>query len=349
MLKILTFYSILLNLLSTGSCCRWALYASSIQPIEPAKLWSESSHSLIRQSYLPPYLPNISEQLLYDVDKNFERNHKVNQDGWGFGWYETEAGEEAGEKNMQPRRYRSSNGATSNPLNTTDPELVAQIFQQSIFSRVLFAHIRASTDGVPSENNSHPFVFGRLLFMHNGGIHNKVALVDDLSNCSGLHQLVTGDTDTEWGGALFASFLHVQKKDNEEINVCHYQTDFSMAELRNAMKKTVARLSSDQSGGSSLNLAVSNGVYVIAIRYRTLINEEPPSLYYSFVNSSLWVASEPLDQEGGHEREWVLMAKDQMVTFDTSTNELSLECLTKACEDELEYRKSTVPMFLKDM
>ena len=286
---------------------------------------------------MPPHLPQITEQLLYDEGKNEIRNHHINQDGWGLGWYE-----KLKDGGLSPRRIRSSNGATSFTFNsssvTIDPGLERVIQQgENISSRIMFAHIRASTDGAVSKENSHPFAFGRLFWMHNGGVHDKVALVDNLTDldCFELKKLVTGNTDTEYAGALYSSFL--------ESDVCR-QADFTMAELRSAMERTVKVLSNGGQG-SSLNFAVSDGVRVVAARYRSLLIDEPPSLYYSFDGSSLWVSSEPLDKEectdecgDAQDREWVLLAKDQMVMFDTSTNDFSMACLTKACGEELEFR-----------
>ena len=65
--------------------------------------------------------------------------------------------------------------------------------------------------------NSHPFSFGNLLFMHNGGLANKSRVAADLLQASAASpsacdrstwwRLVAGDTDTELAGALFARFL----------------------------------------------------------------------------------------------------------------------------------------------
>jgi glutamine amidotransferase len=278
------------------------------------------------------------------------RNHEINQDGWGFGWY---SHKESGEVVLH--RHRSSNGATDQ-YQHMDPELEQLVYKHPpISSRVIFSHLRASTDGgdgAPSAKDSHPFIFGRLLWMHNGGVHDKVALMEE---CGGpnLRQLVSGNTDTEYAGALFASYLRPPDKSKDNVtdhDVCHPRNGYTLDELTRAMKHTVARLRENDDktgdgssgGGSSLNLAVTDGIHVIAIRYRTRMDEEPPSLYYSFNVSSpsLWIASEPLEKETEeNNQQWMLMAKDSMITFSTLTGESSQVCLTQACEEELFHRR----------
>ena len=106
---------------------------------------------------------------------------------------------------------------------------------------------------------------------------------------------------------------------------------------------------------SSLNFAVGDGQHVVATRYRTSADEEPPSLYYALDMAgeeggdeeqkptnrgpNLWVASEPLDgSTSDGPRTWHLLAKDQMISFDSDTGVAAFHCLSKACEAELEYR-----------
>ena len=57
----------------------------------------------------------------------------------------------------------------------------------------------------------------------------------------------------------------------------------------------------------------------------------------------LFVASEPLDRVDagaslGKKRAWDLLAKDQMISFDTHTGELRFKCLSASCESEIQHR-----------
>lgn len=131
---------------------------------------------------------------------------------------------------------------------------------------------------------------------------------------------------TSTAGALFTSFL--------TGDICSRE-EFELHELEEAMVKTVQQVQGDNEcgpgikGGSSLNFAVTDGVHVVVTRYRTCPDEEPPSLYYALDNDSLWASSEPLDdvradgrsmsREVGEmaRRQWKLVAKDQMLSYDT--------------------------------
>jgi predicted glutamine amidotransferase len=106
----------------------------------------------------------------------------TNGDGFGVGWYQD------GEP---PRVYRSVHPAW-NDRNLR--ELAA-----GISSPLFFAHIRASTGTAIQQTNTHPFRYGRWLWMHNGLIREYprvrrelVLAVDD-----SLYASIEGTTDSE--------------------------------------------------------------------------------------------------------------------------------------------------------
>ncbi len=103
------------------------------------------------------------------------------------------------------RRVRSGNGATRNSKGTLDPELAQLIESKNVRSNVVFGHIRAATDGDVNPINSHPFQYHTILWMHNGGVANKTKVMGN-AFCGDVN-LVHGDTDSEYAGALFVSFL----------------------------------------------------------------------------------------------------------------------------------------------
>ena len=328
--------------------CRWALYAGSGErAVHARELWTSPSHGLLRMSCAKPHLPGVEAALLFDAEKNLVRNHAVNADGWGIGWYEKE-----NDGSVVARRMRSGSSAGlgvqvstsqqcddhSKPVKP-EPMLAQALSKYEIRSNIIFSHVRASTDAESSSTNSHPFRFGKsLLWMHNGGIANKSRLVDRCSE-KGSDFAVAGDTDTEYAGALFAQNLLLPAS---EDNVC--SGAFS-DDLEGAIIKTLSQIQADddcalKSSGSSLNFAASNGKTVVATRYRTCIDEEPPSLYYSVDSNhgSLWCASEPLDFSENAKRKWHMLAKDQMITFDAESGEHHLRCLSDACQAELTHR-----------
>ncbi len=95
----------------------------------------------------------------------------TNGDGFGVGWYDGVLDE--------PGVYRSVHPAW-NDRNLR--ELAAHVS-----SGLFFAHIRASTGTAVQETNTHPFRYGRWLFMHNG-------LVRDSPRCAATSSLGTTPT-----------------------------------------------------------------------------------------------------------------------------------------------------------
>ena len=112
--------------------CRWLAYSGS--PIRLEELLVKRDRSLIDQS--------LHARLGATT---------TNGDGFGVGWYDD------GET---PRVYRSTHPAW-NDRNLR--ELAA-----GVSSPLFLAHIRASTGTAIQETNTHPFRYGRWLWMHNG-------------------------------------------------------------------------------------------------------------------------------------------------------------------------------------
>jgi glutamine amidotransferase len=88
----------------------------------------------------------------------------MNGDGFGLGWYDG--------MRPDPGVYRSVHPAW-NDRNLR--ELAAHVS-----SPLFFAHVRASTGTAVQETNTHPFRFGRWLFMHNGLVRDVRRLRRDL-------------------------------------------------------------------------------------------------------------------------------------------------------------------------
>ena len=143
--------------------CRWLAYSGSPIPLE--ELLVKRDRSLIDQS--------LHSRLGATT---------TNGDGFGVGWYDLQG---------KPRLYRSTHPAW-NDRNLR--ELAA-----GVSSPLFFAHIRASTGTAIQETNTHPFRYGRWLWMHNGLIREfsrvkreLVLAVDD-----SLYPSIEGTTDSE--------------------------------------------------------------------------------------------------------------------------------------------------------
>jgi len=190
----------------------------------------------------------------------------INADGFGVGWY--------CESIEDPCVYTCTQPAANNRN--------LKRLADHVHSPLIFAHLRAASENSPvTETNCHPFLFGKILWMHNGSVPRwcslkKVLIAYMAQEC---YAMVEGTTDSEHFGALFVDCLP-DKNPN---------TDHSIDELRKAMLKTICIITSalvSQGGDSelhysSLNFAVTDGKVVIATRFRNHETQDPPSLYYT--------------------------------------------------------------------
>jgi len=161
--------------------CRFVIYKGT-SPVQLSHLLTRPCHSIINQA----------------LDSRFRINGRgpLNGDGFGVGWYDSVYDKELG---SQPCIFTSVTPAWNN-VNLTR-------LAEKIKSPLVFGHVRATTAGSLSLDNCHPFVHGKLMFMHNGGIAEfhliKRKLQSGLSDVA--FDMVNGNTDSEWAFALFLS------------------------------------------------------------------------------------------------------------------------------------------------
>jgi glutamine amidotransferase len=143
-------------------------------PIRPEQILYESPHSLIEQSR------HAVKGLV--TEEGTVPAPFTNGDGFGLGWY--------GHRE-QPGLYRNVMPAWGDP-NLRD-------IAGQIESRLFLAHVRAATGTAVQQTNSHPFRFGRWLFVHNGFVAGYEHLRHDLILAVGpqLFENVQGTTDSE--------------------------------------------------------------------------------------------------------------------------------------------------------
>jgi predicted glutamine amidotransferase len=143
--------------------CRWLAYSGT--PIKLEELLLKRDHSLIDQSL-----------------HSRQGATTTNGDGFGVGWY----GEDE-----TPRLYRSTHPAW-NDRNLRE-------LASGISSPLFFAHIRASTGSAIQETNTHPFRYGRWLWMHNGLIREFPRVKRELMLAidDALFDSIEGTTDSE--------------------------------------------------------------------------------------------------------------------------------------------------------
>jgi glutamine amidotransferase len=143
--------------------CRWLAYSGS--PVLLDELLYKRDNSLIVQS--------LHSRLGAE---------ETNGDGFGVGWY--------GEQTT-PGVFRSIEPAW-NDRNLRE-------LSSHIKSRLVFAHIRASTGSPVQQTNCHPFRHDNWLFMHNGYIDGLHEIKRDLMLAvdPSLYAEIEGTTDTE--------------------------------------------------------------------------------------------------------------------------------------------------------
>jgi glutamine amidotransferase len=176
-------------------------------------------------------------------------------------------------------------------------------------SRLVFAHLRATTEGSLNEDNCHPFCYGSLMFMHNGGLggwkHIKRRLAERLHDKWYLQ--VQGNTDSEWSFALFCDQLQRLGIDPSSPP----PKGFGPSALRRALLKTIEVIneltssipesvvqSENVDTRSLLNFAVTDGHSIICSRYVSSKTDEPASLYYS--SGSQWEHRPSTTEDGDY-------------------------------------------------
>lgn len=233
------------------------------KPIILSKLVTEPSHSILVQSY--------------DSRLRLDTRRPHNGDGFGIGWYTDP------ELGPDPCVFTSTLPA----WNCANLERIAP----KTNSKLIFAHVRATTEGSLAENNCHPFQHNTLMWMHNGGIgawkyvkRRVGASLDDK-----WYLGVKGGTDSEWAFALFLNNLSKEGVDPGS----EPEGGFGPKLLRRAMKKTVTQINAFVKAVptdcglkreqliSLLNFAVTDGHSVVVTRYVNSKTDAAASLYYS--------------------------------------------------------------------
>jgi len=223
--------------------CRFLAYKG--QPLLMDELLYKPKNSLIKQSAMA-----------------HEAEEPLNGDGFGIGWYDKRL-------DADPGLFVSVRPA----WNDRNLRSIAK----KIVSPCIFAHVRAASMGDVSESNCHPFHFKHLMFMHNGGIggfHHIKRFVRRLLSDE-IYEWIRGQTDSEH---LFALFLENLKKRKLKRNTTEIMAEVLVAtikQIENIKKKNNIR------EASYINVCISDGEHILAIRYVSSKRETAPTLYYS--------------------------------------------------------------------
>lgn len=246
----------------------------------------------------------------------------MNGDGFGVGYYS----EDPDLQEDGPCVFRAITPAWNN--------MNLEKLAEKTKSELIFAHVRASTYGVLSETNCHPFTYHSVMFMHNGGISNfnkvKRQLLNHIKDEYFL--IIQGSTDSECCFALFLDTLDKLSHPPAQNQKIGHNI------LREALVKTIELIKTwtmEHDEPSLLNFAVTDGHSVVVSRYITSKFEEAASLHFScgtnFVEYSpgqyrmerldrgqnvIMIASEPLTFERG---DWITVPTNSTITIKNQT------------------------------
>ncbi|CAL3969317.1 hypothetical protein PZA11_006108 [Diplocarpon coronariae] len=243
--------------------CRFLVYKGSDE-ILLSKLILDPTHSILTQSF--------------DCRLRLDMRRPHNGDGFGIGYYtEPKLGPE-------PCIFTSTTPA----WNCVNLQRIAS----KTASHLIFAHVRATTEGSLSDDNCHPFCHGSLMWMHNGGLggwkYIKRRLGERIADKWYLQ--VQGGTDSEWAFALFLDTLERMGYNPSSPP----KLGFGPGVLRHAMLQTIKQINDfiadipksvieneNVDTRSLLNFAITDGHSVVCTRYVSSRTDEAASLYYS--------------------------------------------------------------------
>ena len=187
---------------------------------------------------------------LVSADNALMQQSDQHPDGWGVAYYNAGA----------PHVIKSVSSAQVDHLFTRVSGIVA--------SETVLAHLRKATQGSLSIVNTHPFQYGRWVFVHNGNIGNFTELRDELLQRVPpvLRRYILGDTDSE---VLFYLLLGHMARQADLT-----RAGFPIEGVVQAVRDTVAEVTelageicNDEAGPSSatyLTFAITNGTTMVA-------------------------------------------------------------------------------------
>lgn len=268
--------------------CRFMVYKGKDE-ILLSELILNPTHSILTQSF--------------DSRLRLDTRRPHNGDGFGIGYYTSPS------LGPEPCVFTSTIPAW-NCLN------LSRIASKTT-SSLIFAHVRATTEGNLSDQNCHPFSYKRLMFMHNGGIGSfkRIKMKLAMSLNERWFTLVQGSTDSEWAFALFLDCLDRAGHDPDK------EEGFGHSVLRKGILKTIERINAlikevvgpegigEEDSRSLLNFAVTDGDSVVCSRYVSSRTDEAASLFWSSGTSWKATNSQPTLEPG--QKDYVMERRDK--------------------------------------
>ncbi|PBP27967.1 Amidophosphoribosyltransferas-like protein precursor [Diplocarpon rosae] len=279
--------------------CRFLVYKGSDE-ILLSKLILDPTHSILTQSF--------------DCRLRLDMRRPHNGDGFGIGYYtEPKLGPE-------PCIFTSTTPA----WNCVNLQRIAS----KTASHLIFAHVRATTEGSLSDDNCHPFCHGSLMWMHNGGLggwkYIKRRLGERIADKWYLQ--VQGGTDSEWAFALFLDTLERMGHNPSSPP----KAGFGPGVLRHAMLQTIKQINDfiadiprsvveneNVDTRSLLNFAITDGHSVVCTRYVSSRTDEAASLYYS--SGTTWEDKSTKGEYQMDRQSWVTVPTNSTLTIHKQT------------------------------
>lgn len=195
--------------------------------------------------------------LFFKADKPFTSLSKRHHDGWGIGWY----------KNNKPKLYKEG-------LD----EVKKYSFEKAktINSDILIAHLRkasAHINGYKIQENTHPFIYKKYIFAHNGSFDHKKVMKYLKTK---YKKLIKGNTDSE------VYFLLLMQNLEKSMDIVK------------ALKNTLLIIKKYAYRG--LNFLLSDGKTLYAYRDAS-VKFSYYTLYYIIKKDEILICSTPLTKK----------------------------------------------------
>lgn len=274
--------------------CRLLIYKG--KSITLADILTRPTHSIINQAF--------------DSRLRIDTRRPINGDGFGVGWYANDP-DPMSSINPGPCIFTSITPAWNN-------QNLVRIAEKTS-SPLIFGHVRASTAGVLAEVNCHPFEYGCLMWMHNGGIADFAKVKRAIHNCLREEYFlwIQGSTDSECAFALFLNCLHDL---GHPASLSGPAEKIESTVLRQAMLDTISTInrltsSADISDPSLLNFAVTDGIDVVCTRYVSSRTDEAASLFFSSGTSFNQVSDGQYRMERRDKGQDIVLVSSEPLTF----------------------------------
>ncbi|KIV78393.1 hypothetical protein PV11_10115 [Exophiala sideris] len=262
--------------------CRWFAYISPDEECLLEDVLITPKHGLAKQvhdHYLPKLFTHTPGEETTEQEVTL-RNRLFNVDGFGMAWYTPgRSSFVSTTDSIRPALYKQSKP----PTNDANFHSICG----NTATTAVFAHIRAATGTSVTTINNHPFIFGRHTIMHNGLISDfaevRRPLLDELEKSA--YENIHGTTDSEHLAALYITNLTKSVGGGPESWERQYKPEEMLDALVKAFESVIQIqqkvLGKENVKACSLNVCVTDGQQLVAVRLRNHAVEQPPSLYWS--------------------------------------------------------------------